>query len=110
MILKIWRLYDAQSGIQVNFEKDLVIGFAAIDLSILAAGFPEVSGWFHILDFTGTCNGQIKINIRPLENISSFSKFTTVQENMQRNTNELPVESSLNDNGDSHPNECIQQQ
>lgn len=46
---------------QINLENDVVLGFSAIDLSILKNGFPTVSGWFHIMDFTGKCNGQIKV-------------------------------------------------
>lgn len=46
---------------EINLEKDIVIGFSAIDLSVLISGFPTVSGWFHIMDFTGKCNGQIKV-------------------------------------------------
>lgn len=61
MILKIWRVLDTNASTQVNLEKDIVIGFSAIDLSILINGFPTVSGWFHIMDFTGKCNGQIKV-------------------------------------------------
>lgn len=44
-------------------ERDIVIGFSAIDVSVLTTGFPSVSGWFHIMDFTGKCNGQIKVHI-----------------------------------------------
>lgn len=46
---------------EIDLEKDIVIGFSAIDLSVLISGFPTVSGWFHIMDFTGKCNGQIKV-------------------------------------------------
>lgn len=49
---------------EINLGKDIVIGFSAVDLSVLMAGFPTVSGWFHIMDFTGKCNGQIKVNSR----------------------------------------------
>lgn len=60
--MKIWRLYDPTVNTNFDFEKDIVIGFAAVDLSVLLAGFPLVSGWFHIMDFTGKCNGQIKVS------------------------------------------------
>lgn len=61
MILKIWRILDTDNSMEINLEKDIVIGFSAIDLSVLISGFPTVSGWFHIMDFTGKCNGQIKV-------------------------------------------------
>lgn len=53
LILKVWRLYEPDICTEVDMDKDIVIGFAAIDLSVLTAGFPLVSGWFHIIDFTG---------------------------------------------------------
>lgn len=77
LILKIWRIFDADISMQINLEKDIVIGFSAIDLSVLISGFPIVSGWFHIMDFTGKCNGQIKVCITPLDNLSLFGKPTS---------------------------------
>lgn len=66
MILKIWRILDTNISMEINLEKDIVIGFSAIDLSVLISGFPTVSGWFHVMDFTGKCNGQIKVLLIPL--------------------------------------------
>jgi len=60
----VWHLIDPNTSKDINLRRDIVIGFSAIDLSILIAGFPTVSGWFHIMDFTGKCNGQIKVNFR----------------------------------------------
>ncbi|XP_024939739.1 uncharacterized protein LOC107266816 isoform X2 [Cephus cinctus] len=77
LILKVWRLSDPQISTTVDLDKDIVIGFSAIDLSVLTAGFPLVSGWFHIMDFTGKCNGQIKVSVTPLDNISTFGKSTS---------------------------------
>ncbi|XP_031839923.1 uncharacterized protein LOC116430234 isoform X2 [Nomia melanderi] len=76
LILKIWRLLDSDASMQVNLEKDIVIGFSAIDISVLISGFPTISGWFHIMDFSGECNGQIKVSIAPLDNLSLFRKPT----------------------------------
>nr|XP_033187882.1 uncharacterized protein LOC117155721 isoform X2 [Bombus vancouverensis nearcticus] len=78
LILKIWRILDTDNSMEINLEKDIVIGFSAIDLSVLISGFPTVSGWFHIMDFTGKCNGQIKICITPLANLSLFGKPMTL--------------------------------
>ncbi|XP_026302177.1 uncharacterized protein LOC725376 isoform X3 [Apis mellifera] len=77
LILKIWRILDTDISMQINLENDVVLGFSAIDLSILKNGFPTVSGWFHIMDFTGKCNGQIKVCITPLDNLSLFGKSIT---------------------------------
>ncbi|XP_011061736.1 PREDICTED: uncharacterized protein LOC105150398 isoform X2 [Acromyrmex echinatior] len=75
LILKVWHLIDPNISKDINLRRDIVIGFSAIDLSILLTGFPTVSGWFHIMDFTGKCNGQIKISVTPLDNLSSLGKF-----------------------------------
>ncbi|XP_039303609.1 uncharacterized protein LOC105196912 isoform X2 [Solenopsis invicta] len=75
LILKVWHLIDPNVSKDINLRRDIVIGFSAIDLSVLMAGFPTVSGWFHIMDFTGKCNGQIKINVTPLDNLTSLGKF-----------------------------------
>ncbi|XP_014475766.1 PREDICTED: uncharacterized protein LOC106745039 isoform X2 [Dinoponera quadriceps] len=77
LIFKVWYLIDSNTTV-VNLEKDTVIGFAAVDLSVLMAGFPTISGWFHIIDFSGKCNGQIKINITPLDSLSSLKKFASI--------------------------------
>lgn len=76
LILKVWHLIDPDESININLRRDIVIGFSAIDLSVLMAGFPIISGWFHIMDFTGKCNGQIKVNSRDnfcLKNSHIFS-------------------------------------
>ncbi|XP_070171279.1 uncharacterized protein [Polyergus mexicanus] len=69
LILKVWYLIDPDTSTEINLGKDIVIGFSAVDLSVLIAGFPTVSGWFHIMDFTGKCNGQIKVTITPLDSL-----------------------------------------
>lgn len=74
LIVKIWRIMEPDINMQISLDRDVVIGFSAIDLSVLLSGFPQVSGWFHIMDFTGKCNGQIKVSITPLDNLSLFGK------------------------------------
>ncbi|XP_076760051.1 uncharacterized protein LOC143428801 [Xylocopa sonorina] len=90
LILKVWRILDAEVNMQINLEKDIVIGFSAIDLSVLLSGFPTVSGWFHIMDFTGKCNGQIKICITPLDNLSLFGKPTITLNTTRLLTQSMP--------------------
>ncbi|XP_029177090.1 C2 domain-containing protein 3 [Nylanderia fulva] len=75
LILKVWYLIDPDTSMEINLGKDIVIGFSAVDLSVLMAGFPTVSGWFHIMDFTGKCNGQIKISVTPLDSLP-LGKFS----------------------------------
>ncbi|XP_043285628.1 uncharacterized protein [Venturia canescens] len=76
LILKVWRLMEPETSMEINLERDIVIGFSAIDVSVLTVGFPVVSGWFHVMDFTGKCNGQIKVSVTPLDNIATFGKTT----------------------------------
>ncbi|KAK0095380.1 hypothetical protein PV326_008506 [Microctonus aethiopoides] len=77
LIMKVWRVIEPDVKLEINLEKDVVIGFSAIDLSVLTAGFPIVSGWFHIIDFSGKCNGQLKVCVTPLESLATFGKFNS---------------------------------
>ena len=45
---------------------DLLIGKADVDLSpLLYSGFEELNGWYHIVDFKGEGQGEIKLQITP---------------------------------------------
>ncbi|KAK2587232.1 hypothetical protein KPH14_002971 [Odynerus spinipes] len=96
LILKVWRLFDPDISTQIDMERDIVIGFSAIDLSVLITGFPSISGWFHIMDFTGKCNGQIKVGITPLDNLSAFTKSSTTT-----STTQIPICDSVRSNESS---------
>ena len=39
---------------------DRALGFASVDLLPLTKGFPNISGFYNIMDFNGLCQGQIK--------------------------------------------------
>lgn len=52
--------------------RDIVLGFAAVDLTVLLFGMPWVSGWFNITDFAGQCSGQIKVCIHILATCMSY--------------------------------------
>jgi hypothetical protein len=58
MIFKVWQSVNESCKDPV---RDKVLGFAAVDLTVLLYGMPLVSGWFNIMDFTGLCRGQIKV-------------------------------------------------
>ncbi|XP_025835098.1 C2 domain-containing protein 3-like [Agrilus planipennis] len=73
LIFKVWRQNGAPTA-QQNLHTDGVVGFAAVDLTVLLAGLPFVQGWFNIIDFSGKCNGQIKICVTPLESITRFTR------------------------------------
>lgn len=60
-----------------NMQVDHVIGFATVDLTVLAAGLPSVQGWFNINDLSKKCNGQI--NVIDFHNMAQsyfFYRFT----------------------------------
>ncbi|XP_048388551.2 C2 domain-containing protein 3 isoform X2 [Stegostoma tigrinum] len=59
LVFKVWHKADI----------DRVIGFASVDLSSLLSGFLCICGWYNIIDFSGQCQGQLKVAITPLENI-----------------------------------------
>ncbi|XP_032879088.1 C2 domain-containing protein 3 isoform X1 [Amblyraja radiata] len=59
LVFKVWHKADI----------DRVIGFASVDLSPLLSGFMSICGWYNITDFSGQCQGQLKVAITPLENI-----------------------------------------
>ena len=40
---------------------DSYIGCARVDLSTLALGLPQISGWYNIMDFGGQIQGQVKV-------------------------------------------------
>jgi C2 domain-containing protein 3 len=46
-----------------------VVGFASVDLSPLLSGFQFICGWYNITDFSGECQGQIKVAISPMESL-----------------------------------------
>jgi hypothetical protein len=42
---------------------DKAIGFVSVDLMPLVKGFPHISGFYNIIDFSGLCQGQIKVGL-----------------------------------------------
>ncbi|XP_069891124.1 C2 domain-containing protein 3 isoform X2 [Dipodomys merriami] len=59
LVFKVWHKGD----------EERVIGFASVDLSPLLSGFQFICGWYNITDFSGECQGQIKVAISPLESL-----------------------------------------
>ncbi|KAM6157471.1 C2 domain-containing protein 3 [Rhynchocyon petersi] len=64
LVFKVWHKGD----------EERVIGFASVDLSPLLSGFQFVCGWYNITDFSGQCQGQIKVAISPSENLMPFKE------------------------------------
>ncbi|XP_069825619.1 C2 domain-containing protein 3 isoform X2 [Dendropsophus ebraccatus] len=79
LVFKVWHKADAER----------VLGFAAVDLSPLLSGFQSVCGWYNIGDFTGQCQGQIKVSITPLENISHLKEEKRVRSEATQGQSEV---------------------
>ena len=74
LIVKVW--HHRQSK-----DYDYVLGFAAIDVSlILHESFTEVTGWYNILDYITRCRGQIKVHLCPLDVQSLHQRVRPVKE------------------------------
>ena len=41
--------------------EDIYVGCVHVDLSTLALGLPQISGWYNISDFGGETQGQLKV-------------------------------------------------
>lgn len=78
-ILRVWR--KAKNTLSTISKptpmEDAVIGFSSIDLSVLVSGLACLDSWYNIIDFSGRCNGQIKVKIMPLENVVRFRENST---------------------------------
>nr|XP_045001121.1 C2 domain-containing protein 3 isoform X2 [Jaculus jaculus] len=64
LVFKVWHKGD----------EERVIGFASVDLSPLLSGFQFICGWYNITDFSGECQGQIKVAVSPLESLVHFKE------------------------------------
>lgn len=73
-IVKIWRKVKDADMIPTPFV-DAVIGFCAIDLSVLMTGLPVLSGFYNIVDYSGKVNGQIKLSLTPQEALPQNQSF-----------------------------------
>nr|XP_020647505.1 C2 domain-containing protein 3 [Pogona vitticeps] len=73
LVFKVWHKADVER----------VIGFASVDLSPLLSGFHLVCGWYNITDFSGQCQGQIKVAVSPLENIAHLKEERQARSQMK---------------------------
>ncbi|XP_060032824.1 C2 domain-containing protein 3 [Erinaceus europaeus] len=85
LVFKIWHKGD----------EERVIGFASVDLSPLLSGFQFVCGWYNITDFSGECQGQIKVAISPLENLMHFKEERQARRNLETPGTLIPVYNSF---------------
>ncbi|KAJ3590477.1 hypothetical protein NHX12_008428 [Muraenolepis orangiensis] len=63
LVFKVWHKGDTER----------VIGFASVDLCpLLSPGFQSVCGWYNITDFSGQCQGQLKVSVSPLKGVQEL--------------------------------------
>ncbi|XP_051678270.2 C2 domain-containing protein 3 isoform X3 [Oryctolagus cuniculus] len=81
LVFKVWHKGD----------EERVIGFASVDLSPLLSGFQFICGWYNITDFSGECQGQIKVAISPLENLMRFKEERQARRGVETTGSLIPV-------------------
>ncbi|XP_054997908.1 C2 domain-containing protein 3 isoform X2 [Sorex araneus] len=85
LVFKVWHKGD----------EERVIGFASVDLSPLLSGFQFVCGWYNITDFSGDCQGQIKVAVSPLENLMHFKEERQARRGVETPGSRIPIYSSF---------------
>ncbi|XP_037378851.1 C2 domain-containing protein 3 isoform X2 [Talpa occidentalis] len=81
LVFKVWHKGD----------EERVIGFASVDLSPLLSGFQFVCGWYNITDFSGECQGQIKVAISPLESLMHFKEERQARRGLDTPGSLIPI-------------------
>uniref|UniRef100_A0A2K5CY14 C2 domain-containing protein 3 n=1 Tax=Aotus nancymaae TaxID=37293 RepID=A0A2K5CY14_AOTNA len=81
LVFKVWHKGD----------EERVIGFASVDLSPLLSGFQFVCGWYNITDFSGECQGQIKVAVSPLESLMHFKEEKQARRGVETSGSLIPV-------------------
>lgn len=72
------------------------------------AGLPSISGWFNIIDHSGCINGQIKVHIKPKDDVSIYQKRPIAESKApiidneatghSQNTDQISVDLTSNEN------------
>ncbi|KAM4846530.1 C2 domain-containing protein 3 isoform 2-T2 [Thomomys bottae] len=91
LVFKVWHKGD----------EERVIGFASVDLSPLLSGFQFICGWYNITDFSGECQGQIKVAVSPLESLLHLKEEKQARRGVKTPTSLIPMYSPF-----SFPNLC----
>ncbi|XP_077902788.1 C2 domain-containing protein 3 isoform X3 [Ictidomys tridecemlineatus] len=81
LVFKVWHKGD----------EERVIGFASVDLSPLLSGFQFICGWYNITDFSGECQGQIKVAISPLESLMHFKEERQARRGVETPGTLIPI-------------------
>ena len=102
-ILKVWHKdFTEKSG-------NKILGYASIDLTPLICGLSHINGWYNIQDSVENCQGQIKVNIVPQENLFALKqlyhqrKKTQTSCESRTSLSNLRIESSLSNFGSKSP-------
>ncbi|XP_070329363.1 C2 domain-containing protein 3 isoform X4 [Odocoileus virginianus] len=85
LVFKVWHKGD----------EERVIGFASVDLSPLLSGFQFVCGWYNITDFSGECQGQIKVAVSPLESLIHLKEERQARREVGNPGSLIPVYSTV---------------
>ncbi|XP_051004997.1 C2 domain-containing protein 3 [Acomys russatus] len=81
LVFKVWHKGD----------EERVVGFASVDLSPLLSGFQFICGWYNITDFSGECQGQIKVAISPLESLMHLKEERQARREMETPGSLIPL-------------------
>ncbi|CRK98440.1 CLUMA_CG011797, isoform A [Clunio marinus] len=98
-VVKVWRKVAQDSEMKAAPFEDAVIGFSAVDLSVLMTGLPVLSGYYNIMDFSGRCNGQIKLSFKPLDDLLQYQDSSTSLPIMQSLMHPLNIDVGSSDDG-----------
>ncbi|XP_028626472.1 C2 domain-containing protein 3 [Grammomys surdaster] len=85
LVFKVWHKGD----------EERVVGFASVDLSPLLSGFQFICGWYNITDFSGECQGQIKVAISPMESLMHLKEERQARRGMETPGSLIPLFSPL---------------
>ncbi|XP_076562374.1 C2 domain-containing protein 3-like, partial [Arvicanthis niloticus] len=85
LVFKVWHKGD----------EERVVGFASVDLSPLLSGFQFICGWYNITDFSGECQGQIKVAISPMESLMHLKEEKQARRGMETPGSLIPLFSPL---------------
>ena len=80
LVFKVWHNAKDQLS-SPNKGTDKVLGFVSVDLVPLSTGFQQVCGWYNIMDFNGSCQGQVKVAVTPQGNMTGSVPQDTKQVN-----------------------------
>lgn len=83
-ILKVWHKYSLDDDEFVDFKiSNKILGYVSVDLQPLICGLSHLSGWYNIQDSVGNCQGQLKINFLPQENLFPIKEMHLKRKKIQ---------------------------